>query len=340
MVYRVMVAQQNVDRITVFRMDPASGHLAVEQEYMLPGGPAPMALDPYHRWLVVGLRARPGLALVRLDPEVILAPEPEIIPLPVDPCYVSTDCTGRFALTAYYAAGRCAVHRVRDNGTLDPETIQWIQTEPHAHCIRPDPANRFAYLPQTMPADRIQQFAFDPESGRLTPLVPPLAPVQPGEGPRHYDYHPTLNRVYVSNEDGSSVSAYSLDRDSGRLSLLGTWSTLPEGYSDRSTCAQIHIDPQGCWLYVSNRGHDSLAIFAVDAASGFLSPAGHRLTEPTPRAFGIDPTGRFCYVAGLGSDRLAAYRLVRATGQLEPIATYPLGRNPMWVLPMEMADPA
>jgi 6-phosphogluconolactonase len=339
MVYRVMVAQQDVDRITVFRMDPNSGYLEVELEYALPGGPAPMALDPYNRWLVVGLRARPGLALVRLDSQTILAPKPEIIALPVDPCYVSTDRTGRFVLTAYYAAGRCAVHRVRDNGTLDPEAVQWIETEPHAHCIRPDPGNRFAYLPQTMPADRIQQFAFERESGRLAPLAPPCAPVQPGEGPRHYDYHPTLSRVYVSNEDGSSVSAFSLDRGTGQLALLGTWSTLPEGYAGRSTCAQIHIDPRGRWLYVSNRGHDSLAIFAVDAVSGMLSPAGHRSTEPTPRAFGIDPTGSFVYVAGLGSDRLAAYRLVRATGQLDEIAVYEVGRNPMWVLPLEMPDP-
>ncbi|MHB1317084.1 MAG: lactonase family protein [Anaerolineae bacterium] len=340
MVYRVFVAQQDDDRITVFRMDPVDGRLTVEQDYALAGGPAPLAIDPQQRWLVVGLRATPGLAIVRLDPVTGLVPNPETIPLPVDPCYVSTDRSGRFVLTAYYASGRCAVHRVRPDGTLDPQAVQWVETQPHAHCIRTDPENRFAYLPQTMPADRIEQFRFDPESGQLTPLAEPLAPVKPGEGPRHYTYHPTMPWMYVSNENGSSVSAFARDRGSGQLTLLGTWSTLPDGFTGNSTCAQIHLDPAGRWLYVSNRGHDSLAIFAVDATAGGLTPAGHRTTERTPRAFGIDPNGRFVYVAGLGSNRLAAYRLVRSTGQLEEIATYPLGRNPMWVLPLSMADPS
>ncbi|MFO7696362.1 MAG: beta-propeller fold lactonase family protein [Anaerolineae bacterium] len=338
MVYRVLVAQQDDDRITVFRMDPSDGRLRVELEYALAGGPAPLALDPLQRWVVVGLRARPGLAVVRLDPVTVLASDPETIALPVDPCYVSTDSSGRYVLTAYYGSGRCAVHRVRADGVLDPQAVQWIETEPHAHCIRTDAENRFAYLPQTMPADRIQQFAFDAESGRLTLLAEPLAPVVPGEGPRHYTYHPTQPRVYFSNENGSSVSAYTRDGRLGQLAWLGTWSTLPDGYTGRSTCAQIHIDPEGHWLYVSNRGHDSLAIFAVDSVTGMLTPAGHRATEPTPRAFGIDPTGRFVYIASLGSNRLAAYHLVRSTGQLEEIATYPLGSNPMWVLPLSMAD--
>lgn len=333
MVYRVLVAQQDADLITVFRMDPASGQLSVELEYPLPGGPAPLALDPLQRWLVVGLRDTPGLAMVRLDPNAMLDPTPAVISLPNDPCYVSFDRSGRFVLTAYYTAGRCAVHRVRADGTLDPEVVQWIELEPHAHCIQVDPGNAFAYVPQTMPANRIDQFTFDADSGQLAPLSEQRAPTMPGQGPRHYVYHPVLERLYTSNEDSSTVSAYSCDRIGGQLSLLGTWSTLPEGWAGKNTCAQIHLDPQGRWLFVSNRGHDSLAIFEVDAGNGMLAPAGYQPTEPTPRVFGIDPTGRFVYAAGLGSDRLAAYRLIRDTGQLEPIATYPLGRNPMWVLP-------
>lgn len=340
MVYRVLVAQQDADLITVFRMNPNSGLLSVELEYPLAGGPAPLALDPLQRWLVIGLREEPGLAMVRLDPKAVLDASPAVISLPEDPCYVSVDRSGHFVLTAYYAAGRCAVHRVRADGTLDAEAVQWVALEPHAHCIHTDPGNAFAYVPQTMPANRIDQFTFDADSGRLAPLNRRLAPTEPGQGPRHYVYHPALNRLYTSNEDSSTVATYSRDRTSGQLSLLGTWSTLPDGYAGRNTCAQIHLDPQGKWLYVSNRGHDSLAVFEVDAGTGMLAPAGHQPTEPTPRAFGIDPTGRFIYVAGLGSDRLAAYRLFRGTGQLEPIATYPLGHNPMWVLPYADAAPS
>jgi len=339
MIERVLVAQQDVERITVFRVEPGSGHLDVELQYALPGGPAPMAVDPLGRWVIVGLRNRPGLATVRLDPAQVLSPVGAIA-LPRDPCYVSIDRSGRYALTAYYASGGCAVHRIMDDGTLEPEAVQWVGSEPHAHCIHTDPGNQYAYLPQTMPADRILQFAFDAATGRLSPLTEPLAPVQGGHGPRHYDYHPSKNWVYFSNEDGSSVSAYALAPETGFLSLLGTWSTLPKGFGGRNTCAQIHIHPSGRWLYVSNRGHDSLAIFAIDAETGLLTPAGHQPTEPTPRAFNIDPAGRMLYVAGLGSDRLATYWVDEETGQLEGLDTYPLGRNPMWVLPLSTPEPA
>ncbi len=339
MAIRVFCCQQDADRITIFCMDPTTGELAVESHYPLPGGPAPLAVDPQQRWLVVGLRHRPGLATIRLDRQRGLGEILGSIALPADACYVSTDRTGRYALTAYYGAGRCGVHRIHEDGTLSPEALQWIETAPHAHCIQVDPTNRYAYLPHTLPANQILQYAFDAASGRLTPLAPPKAPVRPGAGPRHYCYHPHLARLYVSNEDSSTVSSYTLDGATGQLELWQTLSTLPEGFRGENTCAQIHLNPNGRWLYVSNRGHDSLAIFAVAQDTGQLTAAGHRATEPTPRVFGIEPSGRFVYVAGQGSDRLAAYALDDQTGQLEEIANYGLGRNPMWVLALAMGEP-
>lgn len=336
MVTRLFCSQQDADRITIYRMDAATGELTTEDQYEMPGGPAPLAVDPRQRWLVVGLRHRPGLATVRLDAARGLGEVISQIELPVDPCYVSTDRTGRHVLTAYYGAGRCAVHALGADGTLATEATQWIETAPHAHCIRTDPSNRYAYLPHTLPANQIRQYAFDAARGRLTPLAPPLAPVEPGAGPRHYCYHPRLDRVYVSNEDSSTVSSYALNPETGQLTLLQTLMTLPEGFEGRNTCAQIHIAPNGRWLYVSNRGHDSLAILAVAGDTGLLTPVGHRPTEPNPRVFGLDPSGRFVYVAGQGSDRLAAYAVDEATGQLREVATYALGRNPMWVLALEM----
>jgi 6-phosphogluconolactonase len=336
MVTRVFCCQQDADRITIYRMDAHTGALAVEGQYELPDGPAPLAVDPQGRWLVVGLRRRPGLATLRLDTARGLGEVISAIELPVDPCYVSTDRAGRYALTAYYGAGRCAVHRIGEDGALAQEAVQWIETAPHAHCIRTDPSNRYAYLPHTVPANQILQFAFDAASGRLTPLPQPKAPVQPEAGPRHYCYHPSLDRVYVSNEDSSTVSSYALDAGTGQLELMQTLSTLPEGFTGKNSCAQIHMSPNGRWLFVSNRGHDSLAVFGVAGDTGLITAAGHRPTEPTPRVFGMEPSGRFLYTAGLGSDRLAAYALDDATGQLDEIATYALGRNPMWVLALAM----
>ncbi len=338
MVTRVFCCQRDSDRITIFRMDQATGALSVESEYPMPGGPAPLAADPGGRWLVVGLRHQPALATVRLDAERGLGEVLGSAPLPVDPCYISIDRTGRFALTAYYGAGRCAVHAIGEDGALAAEAVQWISTQPHAHCIRTDRSNRYAYLPHTVPANQILQYAFDAATGRLTPLAQPKAPVEPGAGPRHYCYHPTLDRVYVSNEDSSGVSSYALDPATGHLDRLQTLSTLPEGFRGENTCAQIHVSPNGRWLYVSNRGHHSLAIFGIAPETGLLTAAGHRPTEPTPRVFGMDPSGRFLFAAGQGSDRLAAYALDDETGQLREIGGYALGRNPMWVLALEMGE--
>jgi 6-phosphogluconolactonase len=336
MVTRVFCTQENADRITVFQMDPDSGKLTVEREFDMPGGPAPLAVDPQQRWLVVGLREQTGLATVRLNPYQGLGEMISKIDLPVDACYVSVDHTGRFVLSAYYGAGVAAVHRISDDGVLVSEAVQWIETTPHAHCIHTDPSNRFAYLPHTMPANTILQYAFDADSGRLTPLAMLRAAVEEGVGPRHYCYHPDLYRVYVSNENGSSVTSYAMDLDTGQLDLLQTLSTLPSDYEGDNTCAQIHMTPNGRWLYVSNRGHDSLAIFGIAADTGMLTPAGHRDTQPIPRVFGIDPTGRFLYAAGLGSDRLSGYTIDDDTGQLDEFESYGLGRTPMWILALEM----
>ncbi|MGI6368804.1 MAG: lactonase family protein [Anaerolineae bacterium] len=331
MQYRLLLAQQDDDLLTMYAMDGDTGRLTVEQRYPVAGGPAPLALDPQGRWIAVGLRASPALATVSLDGRGLLGDELSRVAVPTDACYVSIDKTGQNVLAAYYQAGTASVHRLDSQGRIAAEATQWLTVERHAHCLHTDRSNRFAFLPQTMPADRINQYRFDAQAGQLTPNLPALAPVAGGQGPRHYAYHPALNRLYTSNEDGSSTSAYALGED-GTLQLLGTWSTLPEGFAGRNTCAQIHLDPQGRWLFVSNRGHNSLAIFAVDPVSGMLTPQGHRPTEPTPRVFGVDPSGRFVYAAGLGSNRLAAYRLDGDTGSLQEIETYAVGRNPMWVL--------
>ena len=116
------------------------------------------------------------------------------------------------------------------------------------------------------------------------------------------------------------------------MDLQEDLSTLPADFDGDNTCAQIHIDPQGTFLYVSNRGHDSIAGFAIDEESGRLSAIGHQLTEPTPRVFNIDETGSLLFVGGQGSGRLATYRINRESGRLSPLANYAVGESPMWVL--------
>jgi 6-phosphogluconolactonase len=133
------------------------------------------------------------------------------------------------------------------------------------------------------------------------------------------------------NEQGSSVTAYRFQASSGTLSPLQTLSTLPAGFDGPNTCAQIHISPSGRFLYAANRGHDSIACYAADPATGRLTAVGQRRTEKTPRAFNLDPTGRYLYAAGLDSWRLAAYRIDPEGGALTHLYTIDIGQGPMWV---------
>ena len=157
-------------------------------------------------------------------------------------------------------------------------------------------------------------------------------------GPRHYCFHPTQDLVYFSNEQGCSVSLYRVDRTSGTLAAIQTVSTLPGGYSARNTCSQIHLTASGQFLYVGNRGHNSIASFAVDATTGHLTPTGHASTEAVPTAFGLDPTGNFLFSAGTASGQLAAYRVNRETGVLTALGTHAVGQRPAAVLATRLGD--
>ena len=150
-------------------------------------------------------------------------------------------------------------------------------------------------------------------------------------GPRHFCFHPSRDTVYFSNEQGCSVSTYAFDSSVGTLAHRQTISTLPDGWSGENKCSQIQISPDGRFLFVPNRGHNSIAGFAVEPESGELRPLGHAVAEPEPRAFCIDPVGRYLFSAGLESGRLAVYRIDGATGQLAQSATYEVGSEPMWV---------
>jgi 6-phosphogluconolactonase len=176
------------------------------------------------------------------------------------------------------------------------------------------------------------QFRFDAESGCLTANTPSRVEQPDLIGPRHYCFHPSLDLAYFSNEQGCSVTAYRLDRMTGTLSAVQTVTTLPDGYAARNTCSQIHLTASGKFLYVANRGHNSIAGFAIDAATGRLTAIGHAATEAVPSAFALDPSGQFVFAAGTASGRLASYRVNGETGALTPLATQAVGQRPAAVL--------
>ena len=342
MAYFMYVSIQNDDKIAVFEMDPTSGQLQAEGSVAC-NRAAPLAVDPERKFLYAGRRNPEnfGMSSFKIDHGSGGLSPIGSISLQGDPVHMATDRKGKFLLSAYYYQQKAAVHAISDGGELADPPVEWLQTDTGAHFIMTDRSNRFALVPHIADGahkgpNAIFQFRFDENTGRLTPNSPPMVTPKEPEGPRHLCFHPDLDVVYSSNEQGCSVTAYNFDSAQGTIAPFQTVPTLPEGFSGQNSCSQIQITSSGKFLYAPNRGHNSIASFSLDASNGRLRPIGHASTEAVPRAFSLDPQGNFLYVAGLESGRLASYRVNPSTGNLEPLEVYQLGKAPMWVLITEL----
>ena len=345
MAYYMYVSLQDDDKVLILEMDPETGSLERKSEAPMPGAPSASAISPDRRTLYVGHRNSDELSSHQINQDTGELTQIGKISLDASPTYLATDRRGRYMLSAHYQGARVGVHSIGDDGAVVAPPLVWLETDNGAHCILSDPSNRYAFVPHIAriqdnvmqpPGDNygpnvIYQFRFDEDTGSLTPNDPLKLDMTEFLGPRHYCFHPGGNVVYFSNEQGCSVSAYALDSDAGTLSAVQTVSTVPEGFSGRNTCSQIQFSPSGQFLYVPNRGHNSIAGFSVDA-SGQLTPIGQVSTEAVPSAFSLDPQGRFIYAAGSETGNLASYRINGDTGELTPLETYAVGQRPMNVL--------
>ena len=342
MPYALYVCLQDEDRIVGFSLDGETGRLQRQGEMPAAGGPSVFALSPDRRVLYVGHRLAPAISSFRIDQGSGALTPQGTVATTHGPTFLAPDRTGRYLLSAYYQGAFAAVHPLAPDGAVGAPAIDRQETANGAHAIATDPSNRFAFVPHIArlndnvlepPRDNpgpnfIAQFRFDVQSGRLAANTPFRVVPAGRDGPRHYCFHPSLDIVYFSNEQGCSVTAYRLDRAAGTLSAVQTVGTLPAGFSGRNTCSQIHLTPSGRFLSVGNRGHNSIAGFAVDAASGRLSAVGHAPTEAVPTAFAVDPQGRYLYAAGTATGRLASYLIDPSSGGLTALATEQVGRRP------------
>ena len=346
MSFYMYVALQGDNQIVRFLVDPLTGNFEDKGAIDVPGGPAPLAINPSRTALFVGQRAGKQLSSYSISPSTGELNLTGVVDVGEEACYLSTDKSGKFLLSAYYQAGHCAVHPIDNNNSLGGGAIEWIATNSGAHCFQTDPSNRFAYLPHIadgsgglaqLPPDRqsainsIFQYRFDGVSGKLTANEPASLNPESKDGPRHYCFHPYKDLVYFSNEQGSSVTMYAIE-ENGTLSPIQTVPTLPEGFSGKSSCSQIQIHPEGKFLYVPNRGHNSIACFSVNDSDGTLNSTGWEHTEPVPRVFSIDPNGKYVFVASLGNGNIAKYRIEDRNGKLIHLSTSYLGKEPMWIL--------
>ncbi len=335
------VGLQDADKIAVFSIDDA-GKLGKQGEVPAAGGPSVMAVSLDRRMLYVGQRAGPAITAFAIDPKTGELRAAGAATQKHAPTFLALDRTGRFLLVAYYQGGGAAVFRLAGDGTVGAPSQEWLATAIGAHAIATDRSNRFAYVPHIARIqdnvleppkniagpNTIMQFRFDAASGSLSANSPPQVAQEDLIGPRHYCFHPTLDLVYFSNEQGCSVTLYQINSTDGTLAPLQTISTLPAGFDARNTCSQIHLTPSGRFLYVGNRGHNSIAGFRVAPGTGLLTPAGQVATEPVPSAFCLDPEGKFLFAAGTASGRLASYRINSENGALTPLAIEDVGPRP------------
>jgi 6-phosphogluconolactonase len=321
--------------IGVFRLDTETGALDPVQTVAGLNSPSFLALHPSRPLLyaverqvdepglqtgaVTGFAVDPGAGtLTRLNRQPSGG---------ASPCYVSVHPSGDYVFAANYASGHVASYGVGEDGSVGPP-ISVVhhqgrgpnprrQEGPHAHSIVPDPGGRFV-LSCDLGIDRVLIYRLSPE-GALLPNDPPAGVANPGAGPRHLAFHPSRRFVYVVNEIDSTVTAYAYDGERGRLDAIQTVSTLPPGYAEVSHTAQIIVHPSGRFVYASNRGHDSIAVFAVDEASGLLSARGQTSTGGrTPRNFNVHPDGGLLLAANQDGDTVVPFRIDPASGALTP----------------------
>jgi 6-phosphogluconolactonase len=331
----------------------ADGSLQPGQRFKATKLVMPMTVSPDKRFLIAAVRSMPFQAYsYSIDKSSGTLNLVGTGTLAESYPYIAFDRSGRFLLGASYGANQVGVNPVGADGRVgDP--LQVIPTARNAHSIRTDNTNRFAFVPH-LGTDQVFQFLFDEKSGRLSANTPPVLQLKQGTGPRHLIVSPDNRFVYLLNELTGMVTTLSLDPNAGTLKELDSVSVLPPdaklvtgvprgavgapgaNQAPRNTdndiwASDLHLTPNGRFLYAAERTSSTLGAFRVDTASGKLTYLGSTPTEKQPRGFAIDPTGRFVVVSGEKSDTISSYAIHAETGGLKPIGRYPTGKGANWV---------
>ena len=319
--------------IYVYRYDAGSGQLSDSQVAAETVNPSFVTIDDKKRLLYAVNELQKyqnessgGVSAFSVGPRGQLHLLNEVASGGADPCYVSIDKSGKYVLVANYTGGSISVFPIRQDGSLGAPTafIQHKGSGPnrerqeaaHAHWIETSPDNRFA-IASDLGIDELLVYRFDASTGKLAPNDPPFAKAEPGAGPRHLAFAPSGKFAYVINELQSTVSVFSYDAANGVLHPLQTISALPKKFSGENTAAEIAIHPNGRFLFASNRGHDSIAVFSIDKAKGTLRLIDNfSVKGRTPRSFVIDPTGSRLLVANQDTGNIVVFRINRSTGRL------------------------
>ncbi len=330
--------------IYAYRFHPASGDIEPLGLAAETASPSFLAVHPNRRFLyAVNESDANSVSAFAIDSKTgKLKPLNRVSAHGSGPCHLAVDKTGKQLLVANYGSGSVAAFPIRPDGSLGESggfdqhvgsgADSRRQRGPHAHCVVFSPDNRFA-MAADLGLDKVFVYRVNPAKASFQANDPAYALVKPGSGPRHFAFTPDSMHGYVINEIASTITAFDYDRKRGALTETQTISTLPAGFSGQSTTAEVVVDPNGRFLYGSNRGHDSIAVFAIDRAKGTLTLVEHVPTQgKEPRNFAIDPSGSYLWAANQNSDSIVLFRVDANTGRLTPSGKTLQAGKPVCVL--------
>jgi 6-phosphogluconolactonase len=340
-----------------YSVNPTTGALTLLNTIGDLQNPSFVALDPQGRYLYAGNeignyegRQSGSVTAFAIEPDGNLRFLNRQPTEGRNPAHVSVDPTGRFVMAANYTGGNVAVlpilsggslaapsSVVAHTGALGPNTGR--QEAPHAHMILPDPSGRFV-LANDLGLDKTFIYRLD-SAGRLSASDPTFITAPAGAGPRHLAFHPNGRLLFILNELNSTLRSFTWNSTTGLAEQVQSISTLPEGYVGVNTTAHVVVAPSGRFVYASNRGHDSIAVFAVDPATGRLTAVERVWSQgETPRNFAIDPSGNFMYVAHQNTDNIVTFRVDQTTGKLTSTGQYTAAGQPVSIVFLSPPNPA
>ena len=336
----VYVANADSHDIALLALDGSEagdGALREIDRFATGGMVMPLALRPDKRVLYASIRSEPLRVLsLAIDPASGRLEEIGSAPLPASMCWISTDRRGRFLLSASYGSSLVSVSPIDEDGVAGAAQ-QVVATDEKAHAIQVDPDNRFAFA-TCLGGGVVRQMRFDAATGRLENNAVPAWRARAGAGPRHFVFHPADPFVFLLNELDATIDVLELDRATGTLRGVSVAHALPANFAGGAPwAADLHLTPDGRFLYASERRSSTITLFAVDAESGALTKIETVPTEAEPRGFAISPDGRVLVAVGQASHRLSCYAIDGASGALAKRGDQPVGRNPNWVEFVELS---
>ncbi|MEE9404701.1 MAG: lactonase family protein [Algisphaera sp.] len=331
-VYFGTYTQDGDDGVFHYTLNPSTGELAAQSSVGGVANPSFLAVHPTQRFLYAAIETWPSgkVASFKIDPDTAaLTLLNQQSSGGSGPCHITLNPTGTTAIVTNYSGGSVASLPVLDDGTLGP-IASFFQHEgssgvdasrqeaPHAHSALVDPSGQFVFVAD-LGLDQIKIYQLNAQTHQLTPHHVSTYPLHPGAGPRHLAFHPCASMVYVLNELDASLTTLAWNAKAGKLTHLQTQSTLPDDFQGRKSTAEVAVHPNGQFLYGSNRGHDSLAIYTINPTTHALNLTQHQpALGQEPRHFAIDPTGQWLIIAHQKSGSVQVFSINQATGTLTP----------------------